>query len=221
MSTDRVNQSGALGLTPRRRRRLAIRYQSVLADLVTRCIGAGQRLGEVAGADLDHRDVQTRLAEVTRAVTVGDPLAVADADLVAPLGRDRIQFVRVRANVVISALAKDSAVREALRTTTDDIVTPWYISVEIDAHHSDIRHKSGLSPEAFEALIEELWPYIEVVPRKRIVPHLQDAARAMHAYDPDDTLYVAAALAVDGTVVSKRSCVSPPSCVTKKRACPD
>lgn len=33
-------------------------------------------------------------------------------------------------------------------------------------------------------------------------PHLQQAARTMHPYDPDDTLYVAAALAVEGTIVS-------------------
>lgn len=35
-----------------------------------------------------------------------------------------------------------------------------------------------------------------------MLPHLQQAAREMRPYDPDDTLYVAAALAVEGTVVS-------------------
>lgn len=40
----------------------------------------------------------------------------------------------VDANVVISALAADSAVRAALRTTPDAVATPWYIQVEIDSH---------------------------------------------------------------------------------------
>jgi predicted nucleic acid-binding protein len=108
----------------------------------------------------------------------------------------------VDANVLISALAKDGAVRAALRTTTDDVTTPWYIRVELEAHQTEIRQKSGLSSQAFEALLGAMWEYIDVVPHQAMRPHLQEAARAMHAYDPDDTLYVAAALAVDGTVVS-------------------
>lgn len=108
----------------------------------------------------------------------------------------------VDANVVISALARDSAVRAALRTTTDEILTPEYIAVEIDEHHTEIRQKSGLSADAFDALIEALFQHIDTVPRDQLIPHRQEAAREMHAYDPDDTLYVAAVLAVDGTVVS-------------------
>lgn len=36
----------------------------------------------------------------------------------------------VDANVVMSALARDSGVRTALRTTPDDVCTPWYIAVD-------------------------------------------------------------------------------------------
>jgi predicted nucleic acid-binding protein len=35
-----------------------------------------------------------------------------------------------------------------------------------------------------------------------MTPHLHEAARAMQPYDPDDTLYAAAALAVSGVVIS-------------------
>lgn len=108
----------------------------------------------------------------------------------------------VDANVVMSALARDSTVRTALRITPDEVATPWYIAVEIDKHRGEIRTKSGLSSDAFDDLLDTLWVYIEVVPQDEMRPHLQEAARAMHAYDPDDTLYAAAALAVDGAVVS-------------------
>jgi predicted nucleic acid-binding protein len=106
------------------------------------------------------------------------------------------------ANVLISALASDGAVRTAIRTAADDIRTPGYIQTEIDNHRDEIRAKSGLSSDAFDALLEELFEYVEIIPQAAMQPHLHDAARGMHEYDPDDTLYIAAALAVDGTVVS-------------------
>lgn len=108
----------------------------------------------------------------------------------------------IDANVVISALAKNGAVRTAIRTSTDDVFTPWYVYAEIDAHRVEIRDKSGLSRQAFDALIEELFQHIVVISREKIRPHFHEAAREMHTYDPDDTFYTAAALAVDGTVVS-------------------
>jgi predicted nucleic acid-binding protein len=108
----------------------------------------------------------------------------------------------IDANVLISALASDGAVRTAIRTAADDILTPGYIQTEIDNHRAEIRAKSGLSPNAFDALLDELFEQVEIVPQAAMKPHLHDAARGMHEYDPDDTLYIAAVLAVDGTVVS-------------------
>lgn len=108
----------------------------------------------------------------------------------------------IDANVIISALAADGAVRAAIRTSTDDVLTPWYVHVEIDTHRVEIRNKSGLSQQVFDALIEELFRHVAVVPRGKVIPHLHEAAREMHAYDPDDTFYIATALAVNGIVVS-------------------
>jgi hypothetical protein len=59
----------------------------------------------------------------------------------------------IDANVLISALASDGAVR----TAADDIRTPGYIQTEIDNHRTEIRTKSGLPPNAFDALLEELF----------------------------------------------------------------
>lgn len=112
-----------------------------------------------------------------------------------------MQFV-IDANVLISALATDGAVRTAIRTAADDVRTPGYIHTEIGNHRADIRAKSGLSPQAFDALLTDLFDHVEVIPLAVMRPHLHEAARGMHEYDPDDTLYIAAALAVDGTVVS-------------------
>jgi predicted nucleic acid-binding protein len=108
----------------------------------------------------------------------------------------------VDANVVVSALAKDGAVRAAIRTSTDAVFMPWYLSVEINEHRSEIRTKSGLSEQAFDTLLEELFQQIEIISRETIVPYLHEAARGLREYDLDDTMYAAGALAVDGTVVS-------------------
>lgn len=108
----------------------------------------------------------------------------------------------VDANVIISALAKDGGVRAALRTSTDEILTPEYVYTELDAHRREILDKSGLSDRGFNALIQNLFQRVEVVPREKMVPKLQNAARVMRSHDPDDAFYVAAALAVDAGVVS-------------------
>ena len=108
----------------------------------------------------------------------------------------------VDANVLISALASDGAVRTALRITTDDVLTPAYIREEVERHRTEIRRKSSLSSAAFDELIGELWRQVTIVPREAMLPHLEEATRAMSSYDPDDVPYVAAALAIDGTVVS-------------------
>lgn len=106
------------------------------------------------------------------------------------------------ANVIISALISDGAVRTALRATADDLYTAWYIRVEIDEHRVEIQRRSGLTLRSYDSLMDELWQLIEIIPRQKIIPYLQPAAVAMRAIDPDDTAYVAAALAIDGTVVS-------------------
>lgn len=106
------------------------------------------------------------------------------------------------ANVIISALITDGAVRSALRVSADDIYTAWYVRVEIDAHRNEIRRKSALTPRSYDSLMAELWRMIEIIPRQQIIPYLQPAAAAMRSIDPDDTPYVAAALTIDGAVVS-------------------
>lgn len=106
------------------------------------------------------------------------------------------------ANVIISALITDGAVRTALRATVDDVYTAWYVRVEIDAHRVDIQRKSDLTTSSYDSLMAELWRLIEAIPRQKLVPYLQPAATAMRSIDPDDTPYVAAALSIDGTVVS-------------------
>jgi len=108
----------------------------------------------------------------------------------------------VDANVVLSALASDGAVRSALRVTSDDVRTPAYIREEVGRHRAEIRRKSGLSPTTFDELIDELWRYVTIIPREAMLPNVEKATRAMGPHDPDDVPYVAAALAIDGTVVS-------------------
>lgn len=108
----------------------------------------------------------------------------------------------IDANVLISALARDSAVRAALRVAEDEIHAPSYVLVELRAHRPEIRQKSGLSPSSYDGLLDDLLERIYVVRREDLVSRLPAAARAMRAIDPNDTPYVAAALVVDGTVVS-------------------
>lgn len=103
---------------------------------------------------------------------------------------------------IVAALATDGAVRTSIRLRTDELFTPWYVVTELDAHQATMQAKSGLALSAFETLREERLEQITVVSRAALREQFHTAARGLYASDLDDTLSAAAALAVDGTVVS-------------------
>lgn len=78
-------------------------------------------------------------------------------------------------NDVMSALAKDAAVREAVRTTADDLYTPWYVRTELDRHRDEIRGKSRLSASAFDTLVENLFRHVETVSREELTAQSQSS----------------------------------------------
>ena len=60
-----------------------------------------------------------------------------------------------------------------------------------------VSEKAGLTPAAVEELIELLFERIDVVPRPVVFECLQEAARIMWNTDPEDAVYLAAAIERD------------------------
>jgi predicted nucleic acid-binding protein len=108
----------------------------------------------------------------------------------------------VDANVVISALIADSKTRELIVTLEPDLLTPEFVSDEIENYTELIVEKSGMSPVRVAQFVDLLFQYIEVVLADEFYPHIEAAEAAIGETDPDDVLYVACALAKDADVWS-------------------
>lgn len=108
----------------------------------------------------------------------------------------------IDANTVISATLAQGITREMLLTTEDDLYSPAFIHEEIETHRSVLRDKSGLSDAALNTLLDTLFTAIEFLPDDRTNRHRETAEQAMETIDPDDALYVAAALELDAAIWS-------------------
>ena len=111
----------------------------------------------------------------------------------------------VDANIILSGLISDSMTRRLLVELEDDLLTPAYVYDEIGAYTEMVSEKAGLSPAAVEELIELLFERIDVVPRPVVLESLQEAARIMRNTDPDDAVYLAAAIERDAHLWSDDS----------------
>ena len=108
----------------------------------------------------------------------------------------------VDANIILSGLISDSMTRRLLVELEDDLLTPAYVHDEIGKYTEMVSEKSGLPPTEVEELIEMLFKRIDVVSRPVVLESLQEAARIMRDTDPDDAVYLAAALERDAQLWS-------------------
>ncbi|WP_136686924.1 PIN domain-containing protein [Halorhabdus amylolytica] len=111
----------------------------------------------------------------------------------------------VDANVVISALIADSKTRELIVTLEPNLLTPGFVSDEIENYENLIAEKSGMTRQRVQQFVDLLFQYIEVVPVTEFHLFIEEAAEAIGEVDPDDVLYVACALASDAAIWSDDS----------------
>lgn len=108
----------------------------------------------------------------------------------------------VDTNVVLSAAIADAATRELVVTLDAALVAPAAMRAEIAAHEDMLVERSGLDRDELDALLGTLFEYITLVSGDAVRAHREPAREAMRDADPDDAVFVAAALARDGTVWS-------------------
>jgi|AntRauMinimDraft_3_1070383.scaffolds.fasta_scaffold03070_3 predicted nucleic acid-binding protein len=108
----------------------------------------------------------------------------------------------VDANIILSGLISDSMTRRLLVELEDDLLTPAYVHDEIGKYTEMVSEKSGLTPVEVDDLIEILFKRIDIVPRSEVLDSLQETARIMRDTDPDDTVYLAAAIERDAQLWS-------------------
>ncbi|GAB3686727.1 PIN domain-containing protein [Salinarchaeum chitinilyticum] len=111
----------------------------------------------------------------------------------------------IDANVVISALIADSKTRELIVTLEPDLLTPAFVSDEIEKYEELIVEKSGMSADRVAQFIDLLFQYVEVVPAEEFHPAIERADDAIGDIDPDDVLYLACAIARGAAIWSDDS----------------
>src|SRR3989338_9105595 len=98
----------------------------------------------------------------------------------------------VDANVLFSALIKESFSYNLLFSEKFHLFTPEYIFTELEKHKEEILKKTEHTKEEFFRLIETIKRKIVIVPLEELVPYIEEAEKLTP--DPDDMAYFALAL---------------------------
>ena len=108
----------------------------------------------------------------------------------------------VDTNVIISALIKNSISRHIITHIKAELITINFSEEEIRAYKETILKKANINKIEFESLMEKLKEKIILIDDFIILERLEEASKIMDAIDPDDTPFIAAALATNSDIWS-------------------
>ncbi len=106
----------------------------------------------------------------------------------------------IDANVLFSALIKDSFAYNLLFNSSFHLFTPEYIFTELEKHKEELLRKTERTTEEFFRLVETLKRRIVIVPLEELVPYVDEAEKLTP--DPDDMAYFALALKLNCAIWS-------------------
>jgi len=106
----------------------------------------------------------------------------------------------IDANILFSALIKDSFNYSLLLGGKFRLFTPEYIFTELEKHKDEILEKTERTTEEFFRLVETLKRRIVIVPLEELVPYVKEAEKLTP--DPDDLAYFALALKLNCAIWS-------------------
>src|SRR3989338_6168107 len=106
----------------------------------------------------------------------------------------------IDANILFSALIKDSFNYILLLGGKFHLFTPEYIFTELEKHKEEILEKTERTAEEFFRLVETLKRRIVIVPLEELTPYVEEAEKLTP--DPDDMAYFALALKLNCAIWS-------------------
>lgn len=104
-------------------------------------------------------------------------------------------------NIFVSALLRDSVVRELVVNSPLELVFPEVILDELREHEEELLEKSGLLKDEYQKLINKLLAYVKILPTEILKPCKENALRIIGAIDKDDAIFFAAALFIKDAVI--------------------
>lgn len=108
----------------------------------------------------------------------------------------------VDTNRIIAALIKDSVSRRLISHIDAELLTISFFEEEIQKHKKILLEKSGLNEIGFDMLFEKLKDNLVILDDNRVRTKIMEASKIMDKIDPDDTPFVAAALATKADIWS-------------------
>ena len=104
-------------------------------------------------------------------------------------------------NVILSALIRDSTIRKIILNSEFDFYFPEPSLHKIRKYQSYTLEKSGLSEEEYNKVMAILFKYIRLVPTGEIEKHWGEAKKIIEQIDPEDVVFIAAALSITSSVI--------------------
>lgn len=106
----------------------------------------------------------------------------------------------VDANILFSALIKDGLTAELLISDKLQLFAPEFLFTEYNKYKDLILRKTHRNEEEFNNFLEILKDQIFIVPKKEIMPFMDEADKI--SPDPKDTVYFALAIALKSNIWS-------------------
>lgn len=106
----------------------------------------------------------------------------------------------IDANVLFSALIKNSFAYNLLFSGSFHLFTPEYIFTELEKYKEEILRKTERTGEEFFRLLENLKRRIVIVPLEELIPYVDEADKLTP--DPGDMAYFALALKLNCAIWS-------------------
>ena len=102
----------------------------------------------------------------------------------------------VDTNIIIAALIRDSVCRKILLSPRFEFITIGLTRFEIEAHKPELLEKARISEEEFSKIFSLLFSKLFIITDGVIKSKMSTAITIMDNIDPDDTPFIALALAV-------------------------
>jgi len=107
----------------------------------------------------------------------------------------------IDANVLFSALIKDSITRKIILEYDGFFLFPSYVFIELEKHKEELLEKSKMNDGEFNKLLQIILKKVLVVPNQTLLPYKEKAFEIVKDIDPDDVLFIACALAYPNSII--------------------
>lgn len=108
----------------------------------------------------------------------------------------------VDTNIIISALIKDSITRKLLMHLEAKLYSPQFLQNEVEKYKSEILRKANLNEIEFKVLFDQIKNKIIFLDYPFFSSKYDQAGKIMDKIDPQDTPFIAAALATGSDIWS-------------------